>query len=142
MFYVTCNDISVIYVTAYRGSDGLKRSCSYGRAPNAIDISQVSLTCSSYTDTGPPFIYGDYDTPPDLVVFFDTLGILKTYSRLKPPASSRGRCKVNVVDVLKDHDCLTDCMITQWGNTKNKNAKFSLQTIPFLQLHQTFFYDT
>ena len=32
-----------------------KRSCTYGRAPNAIDISQGSLTCPSYTDTGPPF---------------------------------------------------------------------------------------
>ena len=31
------------------------RSCTYGRAPNAIDISQGSLTCQSFTDTGPPF---------------------------------------------------------------------------------------
>ena len=34
-----------------------RRSCTYGRAPNAIDISQGSLTCPSYTDTGPPFLY-------------------------------------------------------------------------------------
>ena len=32
------------------------RSCTYGRAPNGIDISQGSLTCPSYTDTGPPFL--------------------------------------------------------------------------------------
>ena len=32
------------------------RSCTYGRVPNAKDISQGSLTCPSYTDTGPPFI--------------------------------------------------------------------------------------
>ena len=31
------------------------RRCTYGRALNAIDISQGSLTCPSYTDTGPPF---------------------------------------------------------------------------------------
>ena len=30
-----------------------RRSCTYGRAPNAIDISQGSLTCPTYTDTGP-----------------------------------------------------------------------------------------
>ena len=66
------------------------RSCTYGRAPNAIDISQGSLTCLSYTDTGLPFLYGDSDTPPHLVAFYDTLGIRRTYSRLKPPASSRG----------------------------------------------------
>ena len=39
-------------------------SCTYGRAPNAIDLSQCSLTCQSYTDTGPPFLYGDSDTKP------------------------------------------------------------------------------
>ena len=32
-----------------------RRSCTYCRAPNAINISQGSLTCPSYTDTGPPF---------------------------------------------------------------------------------------
>ena len=32
------------------------RSCTYGRAPNVIDILQGSLTCLSYTDTGPPFL--------------------------------------------------------------------------------------
>ena len=32
-----------------------RRSCTYGRAPNAIDISQGSLTCPSYSDTGPTF---------------------------------------------------------------------------------------
>ena len=41
-----------------------RRSCTYGRAPNAIDISQGSLTCPSFTDTGTPFLYGDSDTPP------------------------------------------------------------------------------
>ena len=67
-----------------------RRNCIYGRAPNAIDISYGSLTCMSYTDTGPPFLYGDSDTTPHLVAFYDTLGIRRTYSRLKPPASSRG----------------------------------------------------
>ena len=41
---------------------GLKKT--YGRAPNAMDISQGSLMCPSYTDTGPTFLYGDSDTPP------------------------------------------------------------------------------
>ena len=67
------------------------RSCTYGRAPNAIVISQGSLTCPSNTDTGPPFLYGDSDTPPHWVAFYDTLGIRRTYSWLKPPASARGK---------------------------------------------------
>ena len=57
-------------------------SCTYGRATNAIDISHGSLRCPSYSDTGPPFLYGDSDTPPELVAFYDTLGIRRTYSRL------------------------------------------------------------
>ena len=40
------------------------RSYTYGRAPNAIDILQGSLTCPSYTDTGPTFLYRDSDTLP------------------------------------------------------------------------------
>ena len=51
-----------------------RRSCTYGRAPNAIDISQGSLTCPSYTDTGPPVLYGDSDTPPHFIAFYDHAG--------------------------------------------------------------------
>ena len=88
VFYVTCNDISVIYVTAQMCRRTEKVIPTVG-PPNAIDISYGSLTCPSYTDTGPPFLFGDSDTPPHLVAFYDTLGIRGTYSRLKPPASSR-----------------------------------------------------
>ena len=35
------------------------RSCTYGRAPNAIDNLQGYLTYPSYTDKGPPFLYGE-----------------------------------------------------------------------------------
>ena len=39
-FNVTINDISVIYVTAHRDVQAdWRRSWTYGRAPNAIDIS-------------------------------------------------------------------------------------------------------
>ena len=67
-----------------------RRSCTYGRAHNAIDISQGFLTCPSYTDTGPPFLYGDSDTSPQLVTFYNTLGIRMTYSRFKPPGVLTG----------------------------------------------------
>ena len=65
VFYVTWNNISVIYVTVQMCRRTARRSyCTYGRAPNAIDISQGSLTCPTYTDTGPTFLYGDSDTLP------------------------------------------------------------------------------
>ena len=78
-----------------------RKSCTYGRAPNAIDISQGSLRCPSYTDTGQPFLYGDSDKPPQIVAFYNTLGIRRTYSRLKPPASSRRRLHKNPNCVLR-----------------------------------------
>ena len=53
------------------------------------------------TDTGPTFLYGDSDTPPQLVAFYDTLGIRRTHSRLNPQAltedsfshQTRARCR-------------------------------------------------
>ena len=67
------------------------RSCTYGRAPNAIDISQGSWKCPSYTDTGPTFLYGYSDTPPQVAFYNvrhagDTEGVFSTYT----PACSRG----------------------------------------------------
>ena len=35
---------------------------------------------------GPTFLYGDSDTPPQLVAFYDTLGIRRTHYRLNPRA--------------------------------------------------------
>ena len=38
LFNFTINDISVVHVTAHRGTGGLeKNGWTYGRAPNAID---------------------------------------------------------------------------------------------------------
>ena len=71
-------------------------SCTYGRAPIAIDISQGSLTCLHRHGTT-IFIRWFRHTAP-LVAFYDTLGIRRTYSRLKPLASvrrgggGRGKC--------------------------------------------------
>ena len=44
------------------GTDGQEdwRSWTYGRALNAIEFSQGSLMCPSYTDTRTPFLYGDF----------------------------------------------------------------------------------
>ena len=64
------------------------RSCTYGRAPNAIDIPQGSLTCPVlHRHKTNLFIRGFWQTAP-WVAFYDTLGIRRTYSRLNPPASS------------------------------------------------------
>ena len=56
-----------------------RRSCTYGRAPN---VHEHGTTL---------FIWW-FRHPPHLVAFYDTLGIRKTYSRLKQPpcASSWG----------------------------------------------------
>ena len=66
------------------------RSCTYGRAPNAIDNLQGYLTYPSYTDKGPPFLYGEPTHRPISSPFTTRLGIRRTYFRLKHPASSPG----------------------------------------------------
>ena len=81
-----------------------RRSCTYGRALNAMDISPSSLTCPSYTDTGPPFLYGDSDTPPHLVALYDTLGIRRMYSRLNPPPPRRPHGGCFCTTFLSDAD--------------------------------------
>ena len=77
------------HIWRHRCAGGLKKKL-YLRSGSPMGVSRGSLTCPSYTDMGPPFLYGDSDTSPHLVAFYDTLGIRRTYSRLKPPASSRG----------------------------------------------------
>ena len=114
-----------------------RRSCTYSRAPNAIDIWQGSLTCPSYTDTGPPFLYGDSDTPPHLVALYDTLGIRRMYSRLKPPASSQGRLPVkdrqqtsNEVNTsMSSFLILAQIQVMWWHSLRGLcNPKMSLQS--------------
>ena len=75
------------YMWRHRCAGGLMKKLYIRSGSQRHDISQCSLTCPSYTDTGPPFLYGDSDTPPHLVAFYDTLGIRRMYSQLKPPAS-------------------------------------------------------
>ena len=73
----------------HRCAGGPKKKL-YLRAPNAIDISQGSLTCQSYTDMGSTFLYVDFDTPPQWVAFYDTLWIRRTYSRFETPGVLTG----------------------------------------------------
>ena len=74
LFNVTINDISVIYVTAHRCAGGLKKfdlRLNSQRHRHFVGFFNVARTS---TDTGPPFLYGDSDTPPHLVAFYDHFG--------------------------------------------------------------------
>ena len=50
------------------------RSWTYGRAPTPYTFRRVFKRARPSTDTGPPFLYGDFDTPPYLVAFYDQAG--------------------------------------------------------------------
>ena len=54
------------YLWRHRCEGGLKKKLYIRSDSNAIDISQGSLTCPSYTDEGPPFLY-------------DVLGVLASF---------------------------------------------------------------
>ena len=88
LFNVTINDISVIYVTAHGCASGLKKK---------LDLRSGSQRHRHFvgffnvpTDTDHPFYTVIPTHRPHLVAFYDTLGIRRTHSRIKPPASSRG----------------------------------------------------
>ena len=73
LFTVTINDISVIYVTAHRCADGLKkldlRSGSQ-RHRHFVGFFNVPVLAP----TRDHLLYGDSDTPPHLVAFYDHAG--------------------------------------------------------------------
>ena len=82
---VTCNDISVIYVTAHRCAGGIKKNLDLrsGFQGHRHFVGFFSVPVQAQTQ-GHPF-YGYSENLPHLVAFYDTLGIRRTYSRLKPP---------------------------------------------------------
>ena len=49
-----------------------------------------------------PFLYGDSDTPPQLVAFNDTLGIRRTHSRIPPPRPHGGTCVIILISSNTD----------------------------------------
>ena len=88
LFNVTINNISVIYVTAHRCAGGLKNKLDIrsGSQPHRNFVGFFKLPVPS-TDTGPPFSYGYSEKPPDLVTFYDTLGIRRIHCRLNARVS-------------------------------------------------------
>ena len=85
LFNVTINDISVIYVTAHRCAGGLKKSWTYGRAPKRhrhfVGFFNEPVQAPTRDQ---PFYTVIRTHRPQLVAFYDTLGIRMTHSRLDP----------------------------------------------------------
>ena len=75
VFNVTINNISVIHVTAHSCAGGLKNKLDLrsGSQRHRHFVGFFNMPVSS-TDMGPPFLYGDSDTPPHLVAFYDHAG--------------------------------------------------------------------
>ena len=71
------------YMWRHRCAGGLKKMYPRSGSQRHTHFARF-WTCPYYTDTEPPFLYGDSDTPPQLVAFYDTLAIRRAYSRLKP----------------------------------------------------------
>ena len=75
LFNVTINDISVIYVTAHRCAGGLKKKLDLRsgsqRHRHFVGFFNVPVLAPTRDQ---PFLYGDSDTPPHLVAFYDHAG--------------------------------------------------------------------
>ena len=65
------------------------RSWTYGRAPNAIDISYGSLTCPWKDRHGANLFIRLFRKTAQLEAFYDTLSIRRIYSRLNPRVPTR-----------------------------------------------------
>ena len=77
------------HATIFHICDGIdvqadRRSCTCGRAPNAIDISNGSLTSPVQAPKRDLPFYGYSEKPPHLVTFYDTLGIRRNFLILNP----------------------------------------------------------
>ena len=103
LFNVTINDISVIYVTTHRCAGGLKEKMDLrsGSQRHRHFVGFFNVPVQAPTRDQPFYTVrlGYCFTPyqrlrlyngAPLVAFCDTVGIRRTYSRLKPPASPRG----------------------------------------------------
>ena len=90
LFNVTCNNISVIYVTAHRCAGRLKKKLNLrpGSRCHRHFVGFFNVTAQALT-WGHPF-YGYSKKLPCLVAFYDTLWIRRTYSHLKPSGSQQG----------------------------------------------------
>ena len=86
----TINDIAVInmYVTAHRCAGGLKKfDLLSGSQRHRHFVWFFNVPVQAPTRGHP---YGYSEKPPHLVAFYDTLGIRRTYSRLKPSCPHGG----------------------------------------------------
>ena len=93
-FNVTCNDISVIYVTAHRCAGGLKKKLDLRSGSQRYRHFVRFFNVPVQAPTRGHHFYGYSEKLPYLVAFYDTLGIPRTYSHLKPPGSPWGDNKV------------------------------------------------
>ena len=76
LFNVTINNISVIYVTAHRCAGGLKKKLDLrsGSQRHRHFVGFFNVPVLAPTREGPPFLYGDSDTLPHLVAFYNHAG--------------------------------------------------------------------
>ena len=92
LFNVTINDISVIYVTAHRCAGGLKKKYDLRsgsqRHRHFVGFFNVPVLAPTRDQ---PFLYGDSDTPPHLVAFYDHAGDTEVHILdLTPPGPHGG----------------------------------------------------
>ena len=90
VFYVTCNDISVIYVTAQ-----MCRRTEEEVVPTVGVQTQLRHFVGFFNVPvlhrhGIPFLYGYSEKPPHFVAFYDTLGYGGCILVLNLPASAKG----------------------------------------------------
>ena len=90
LFTVTCNVISVMYVTEHRCAGGLKKKLNLRSGSHTIDISLGSLICPSKHRHGATLLRLFRGTAPFQSPFTTRMGIRRTFSRHTPQGPHGG----------------------------------------------------
>ena len=94
LFNVTINDISVIHVTAHRSAGGLKKKLNLRsgsqRQRHFVEFFNGPVQAPTRDQ---PFYMVIPTHRPNLVAFYDTLGIRKTHSRFNPRVLTGGHVR-------------------------------------------------
>ena len=119
---VTCYDISVIYVTTHRCEGGLKKFDLRSGSQRHIHFVGFFNVPVQAPTRGQPFYTVYSEKPPHLVAFYDTLGIRRTHSRLKPRVTTAyGEILTTLFMRFKSRDPVI-CIFITWSRDYDSKA--------------------
>ena len=111
-------------MTAHRCAGGLKKKFDLRSGSQRHRHSGFFNVTVQAPTRDQPFLYGDSDTPPQLISFYDTLGIQRTHSRLNPRALT-GVLSISKNQATEQRVLLYPCKLSLGVNRKHHVRLFT-----------------